>query len=363
MKAARLHRRGRRGRLPLRRPRPHHRPRHRRRPTCAPDQVEEVAGLPGHHRRHRPPRRLRGRARRLLRRGHPPAGRPPRRRARRRAACEGDPLFYGSYMHLHERLAPRFRTEIVPGVTSVSAASAALGQPLVERDEVLTVLPGTLPRRSWRARLADTDAAAVLKLGRTFTTVRDAVADAGRPRRPYVERATTDRRAHGRARRRRPGVGALLRDRAAARRGGGGAPTNPPGGAWARSPSSAPAPPGGDWTHPAGRGGGRRGRRPRRLRPLPRPRAARPAPAQARRATTASRRNGPRTRSTWPPRARGSRWCPSGDPGVFAMAAAVLEVAAQPKYVDVDVRVLPGVTAAERGGQPRPAPRSATTTR
>jgi precorrin-2 C20-methyltransferase / precorrin-3B C17-methyltransferase len=35
----------------------------------------------------------------------------------------------------------------------------------------------------------------------------------------------------------------------------------------------------------------------------------------------------------------------AGDPGVFAMAAAVLEVAAQPKYVDVAVRVLPGVTA------------------
>ena len=34
-----------------------------------------------------------------------------------------------------------------------------------------------------------------------------------------------------------------------------------------------------------------------------------------------------------------------GDPGVFAMAAAVLEVAAQEKYVDVPVRVLPGVTA------------------
>jgi precorrin-2 C20-methyltransferase/precorrin-3B C17-methyltransferase len=34
-----------------------------------------------------------------------------------------------------------------------------------------------------------------------------------------------------------------------------------------------------------------------------------------------------------------------GDPGVFAMAAAVLEVAAQEKYLEVPVRVLPGVTA------------------
>ena len=61
--------------------------------------------------------------------------------------AEGDPLFYGSYMHMHKRLAHRYPTEVVPGVTSISAASAALGQPLVERDEVLTVLPGTLPPR------------------------------------------------------------------------------------------------------------------------------------------------------------------------------------------------------------------------
>ena len=60
--------------------------------------------------------------------------------------AEGDPLFYGSYMHMHKRLAHRYPTEVVPGVTSVSAASAAARQPLVERDEVLTVLPGTLPR-------------------------------------------------------------------------------------------------------------------------------------------------------------------------------------------------------------------------
>ena len=41
--------------------------------------------------------------------------------------CEGDPLFYGSYIYLHERLAPRYRTEVVPGVTSFSAAAASAG--------------------------------------------------------------------------------------------------------------------------------------------------------------------------------------------------------------------------------------------
>src|SRR4051794_2177073 len=67
--------------------------------------------------------------------------------------AEGDPLFYSSYMHLHKRLAGRYSTVIVPGVTSVSAACAAAGTPLVEGDEQLTVLPGTLPGKDLADRL------------------------------------------------------------------------------------------------------------------------------------------------------------------------------------------------------------------
>src|SRR5882762_4176400 len=59
--------------------------------------------------------------------------------------CEGDPFFYGSYMYLHERLAHRFPTEVIPGVSSVTAASSRLGTALVRRDSVMTVLPATLP--------------------------------------------------------------------------------------------------------------------------------------------------------------------------------------------------------------------------
>ncbi|GAA3549459.1 precorrin-2 C(20)-methyltransferase [Amycolatopsis ultiminotia] len=108
--------------------------------------------------------------------------------------CEGDPFFYGSYMYMHERLAGRYQAEVVPGVTSVSAASSVLGRPLVQRDEVLTVLPGTLPAPELARRLADTDAAAVLKLGRTFGSVREALAEAGKLDDAwYVERATWGR--------------------------------------------------------------------------------------------------------------------------------------------------------------------------
>jgi precorrin-2 C20-methyltransferase / precorrin-3B C17-methyltransferase len=113
--------------------------------------------------------------------------------------AEGDPFFYGSYMHMHKRLADRYETVVVPGVTSVSAAAAVIGRPLVERDEILTVLPGTLPPDELAARLAATDSAAVMKLGRTFGGVRDALKKSGRLAEAwYVERATTQRERTGR---------------------------------------------------------------------------------------------------------------------------------------------------------------------
>lgn len=106
--------------------------------------------------------------------------------------CEGDPALYGSYQHLHTRLAERFDAAVVPGISSVSAAAAAVGVPLVLHDQTLAVLPGTLPDAELRARLSGADAVAVLKLGRTFDRVRAALADAGLlDRARYVERAGT----------------------------------------------------------------------------------------------------------------------------------------------------------------------------
>lgn len=106
--------------------------------------------------------------------------------------AEGDPLFYSSYMHLHTRLTRRFNAVIVPGVTSVSAASAAVATPLVAGDQVLSVLPGTLPVGELTRRLADADAAVVVKLGRSYHNVREALSASGLLGDAfYVERAST----------------------------------------------------------------------------------------------------------------------------------------------------------------------------
>ena len=104
---------------------------------------------------------------------------------------EGDPLFYSSYMHLHVRLACRYPTEIVPGVTGMSGCWSAVATPIAQGDDVLAVLLGTLPEAKLERRLAEADAAVVMKLGRNLPKVRRALDRAGRlDRAVYVERAT-----------------------------------------------------------------------------------------------------------------------------------------------------------------------------
>jgi precorrin-2 C20-methyltransferase/precorrin-3B C17-methyltransferase len=105
--------------------------------------------------------------------------------------AEGDPLFYGSFMYMHDRLSARFTTEVIPGIPAFTAATAAVASPLVRQTDVLTVLPGTLPEAELARRLADTDGAIIMKLGRTFPAVRRALAAAGRlDHAMYVERAS-----------------------------------------------------------------------------------------------------------------------------------------------------------------------------
>ena len=105
--------------------------------------------------------------------------------------CEGDPFFSGSYMYLHDRLAARFDTEVVPGVCSMLGGAAVLGAPLVYRNQSLSVLSGVLPEDELRERLATADAAVVMKLGRNFDKVRRVLEQLGLAERAlYVERAT-----------------------------------------------------------------------------------------------------------------------------------------------------------------------------
>lgn len=273
----------------------------------------------------------------------------------------GDPLFYSSYMHMHRRLADRFEAEIVPGITSVSAASAALGTPLVEGEQVLTVLPGTMPVEELTRRLRDTDAAAIMKLGRTYPGVRQALSDSGRlDDAYYVERASSTRE------RVMPAADVDEADVPyfAITLVPGPTPTTPIVARDKTAPSSAdddespaaPVAPGevvvvglgpGDtaWTTPEVTAALAEAtdlvgyttyidRVPAR-------------PGQHRHASD-NKVESERAAMALDLAKRGAKVAvvSSGDPGVFAMAAAVLEVSAEPQFERVPVRVLPGLTAA-----------------
>ena len=264
--------------------------------------------------------------------------------------AEGDPFFYGSYMHMHKRLAHRYEATVVPGVTSVSAASAVLGRPLMERDETLTVLPGTLPADELAARLATTDSAAVMKLGRTFAGVRSAIEKAGRLGDAwYVERATTDRERtspladvdpdtvpyFSLALLPSPAATAFsVSERAPAEDRGGQVTVvglGPAAREWLTPEAQAAL---ADADDLVGYG----------------PYVDRvPANPRQRRHPSDNRVEAERAAFALDLAKRGRHVVvvSSGDPGVFAMAAAVLEVGEDPQWKDVPIRIVPGLTAAQ----------------
>ncbi len=264
--------------------------------------------------------------------------------------AEGDPLFYSSYMHMHKRIHGRHRTVIVPGVTSVSAASAALGLPLVEGDDVLSVLPGTMPSDQLTERLQRNDAVAIMKVSRSFQEIQQALKNADRLEQArYVERASRAEQAVRPAADVDPAEVPYM------------SIVIVPGTEAQQQPAPGPAvavgtgrvdvvglgPAGRDWLTPQAQtvlaeADDIVGYTPYVGRVPANPRQRRHASdnrVEAERAEFALdlARSGRRVAVV-----------SSGDPGVFAMATAVLEVAAtESRFADVPVEVVPGITAAQ----------------
>lgn len=86
--------------------------------------------------------------------------------------CLGDPLFYGSFMYLHARLATRHRVVVIPGVTSFAASAALAGHAVAAREDSLAVVPATLPDAEIERRIEAHDSLVFLKLGRHFARLK-----------------------------------------------------------------------------------------------------------------------------------------------------------------------------------------------
>lgn len=94
--------------------------------------------------------------------------------------CEGDPFFYGSFMHLYTRLQGRAEMQVIAGITGMAGCWHATGVPMTWGDDVLTVLMGTLPQEDLVAHMRSADALAIMKTGRNLPRVRAALHQAGR---------------------------------------------------------------------------------------------------------------------------------------------------------------------------------------
>ncbi|MFD1342073.1 precorrin-2 C(20)-methyltransferase [Litorisediminicola beolgyonensis] len=100
--------------------------------------------------------------------------------------CEGDPFFYGSFMHLYTRLKDRVPVEVIPAITGMSAAWTATGLPITWGDDVLTVVMGTLPEAELVRQMLNADALVVMKIGRNFAKIVSALAQAGKLERAWL---------------------------------------------------------------------------------------------------------------------------------------------------------------------------------
>lgn len=94
--------------------------------------------------------------------------------------CEGDPLFYGSFSYLLQRLGDHFPCVVIPGINSVSAAAAAAAMPLITGEQRLTVIPATAGDEALRRALLDSDSVAILKPGRHRPRLLELLRETGR---------------------------------------------------------------------------------------------------------------------------------------------------------------------------------------
>ncbi len=268
--------------------------------------------------------------------------------------CEGDPFFYGSFMHLYTRLQGRAKVEVIAGIPGMAGCWNVAGLPIALGDDVMTVLTGTLPEAELAQRVQNSDALVIMKTGRNLAKIRRVLEAAGRLDEAWlIERGTMpDEKVARLARCRRDGL-PVFRDRAGAwsarstARGGGmsGSLTIAglgPGDAALVTPevSAALA----EATDVLGYA----------------PYVARvPARDGLRLHPSDNRMELQRAGEALKLAAEGRSVVivSSGDPGVFAMAAAVFEaLEAAPELQDLSIRVLPGVTAmlaaAARAGAP-----------
>ncbi len=110
---------------------------------------------------------------------------------------EGDPMLFGTFSYVLESIRikhPDLPVEIVPGVTSVTAAAASAATPLVTHGQSLAVLPAAYGIDGLRDAIATHDTVVLMKVNRTLLKAMSELDNLGLAGKSvYVKRASTDR--------------------------------------------------------------------------------------------------------------------------------------------------------------------------
>lgn len=86
----------------------------------------------------------------------------------------GDPFLYSTFLYIYRIFRhkyPEIPIEIVPGISSVSAAAAAAGLPLGQASDRIAILPATFEEQNLRQTLLDFDTVVLMKVSRVFDAV------------------------------------------------------------------------------------------------------------------------------------------------------------------------------------------------
>lgn len=90
----------------------------------------------------------------------------------------GDPMFYSTYIYIYNRLKTEaINIETVPGVPAFVAIGSKIGQPIVEGDDILTIIPATAPAEKINQALKTADNAVLMKVYKNFSQVTAELAE------------------------------------------------------------------------------------------------------------------------------------------------------------------------------------------
>lgn len=92
----------------------------------------------------------------------------------------GDPMFYSTYIYILRLLQKDgINIETVPGIPAYIAIAAKYNRPIVEGDDILSVIPATANSEDIKAALKVSKSAVLMKVYRNFDDVRETLTENG----------------------------------------------------------------------------------------------------------------------------------------------------------------------------------------